>query len=77
MFPNGYVTDIEVDPENHNKLIVVFSNYNTNSLFYSEDGGISWGNISGNLEEPMPSGFITGAGSGPSCRTAEKRLGTF
>ena len=71
MFPNGYVTDIEVDPENHNKLIVVFSNYNTNSLFYSEDGGISWGNISGNLEEPMPSGFITGAGSGPSCRTAE------
>ena len=71
IFPNGYITDIEVDPENHNKLIVVFSNYNTNSLFYSDDGGISWGNISGNLEEPMQSGFITGAGSGPSCRTAQ------
>ena len=28
-------------------------------------------NISGNLEEPNGSGFYTGAGDGPSCRSAQ------
>ena len=50
---------------------MTFSNYNTNSIFYSQDGGVNWGNISGNLEEPNTSGFYTGAGDGPSCRAAQ------
>lgn len=37
--PNGYVNCIAVDPRNANRLIVVFSNYETHSLFYSDDGG--------------------------------------
>ena len=72
LFPNsGHVTNICIDPINPNKLIVTFSNYNTNSVFYSEDGGSTWGNISGNLEEPNGSGFYTGSGNGPSCRAAQ------
>jgi len=72
LFPNsGHVTNICIDPIDPNKLIVTFSNYNTNSVFYSEDGGSTWGNISGNLEEPNASGFYTGAGNGPSCRAAQ------
>lgn len=64
-FPkNAYVSCIAVDPRDANKAIVVFSNYNVQSLFYTEDGGVSWSAIGGNLE--------TGAsvGSAPSCRWA-------
>ena len=72
LFPNnGFITNIHIDPIDPNKLIVTFSNYNTNSVFYSEDGGVIWGNISGNLEEPNGSGFYTGSGNGPSCRAAQ------
>lgn len=68
-FNGGHVTGITIDPEDASKVFVVFSNYNKNSLFYSQDNGNSWGNISGNLEEPNASGFYTGAGNGPSCRS--------
>ena len=43
----------------------MFSNYNIISLFTSDNGGSSWTNISGNLEENS-----NGSGSGPSCRWA-------
>ena len=70
-FPSGgYVTGICIDPQDASNVIVVFSNYNKNSLFFSSDNGNTWGNISGNLEEPNASGFYTGTGDGPSCRTA-------
>ena len=72
LFPNsGFITHICIDPIDANKIIVTFSNYNTNSIFYSDDAGSTWGNISGNLEEPNGSGFYTGAGDGPSCRSAQ------
>ncbi len=60
------INNICVHPEDADKLIVVMSNYNVRSLFYTEDGGDNWVNISGNLEENP-----NGSGDGPSCRWAE------
>ena len=61
--PNGFVSSIAVDPVNADRVFVVFSNYNINSVFYSEDGGNSWANIGGNLEQNAD-----GTGNGPSVR---------
>ena len=63
---NSYCTDISVNPDNADELIVVYSNYSIYSLFHSNDGGQNWTKIAGNLEQ-NPSG----SGNGPSCRTAE------
>ena len=63
-----YVVNIAVDPNDGDKIIAVYSNYETRSLFYSDDGGVSWDDVSGNLEE-----FIndtSGSGNGPSVRWA-------
>lgn len=66
-FPAGaFVTCIAVDPHNADNLIAAFSNYGVRSLFYSEDGGARWTDISGNLEENPD-----GSGAGPSCRWVE------
>jgi len=63
-FPlTGYIRSIAVDPTNADRVIVSFSNYGIQSLFLSEDGGESYTDISGNLEEN-----IDGTGSGPSVR---------
>jgi hypothetical protein len=65
-FPHlSYVSCIAVDPTNGSNVLVVFSNYNVVSLFYTTDAGSTWRNISGNLEE-----FASGFGRGPSCRWA-------
>lgn len=65
-FPSGaFINCVSVDPANGNNVIVVFSNYNVQSLFYSSDGGTSFTAIGGNLEEET-----NGSGSGPSCRWA-------
>jgi len=60
-FPKGgYVNCIAVDPLDGNRAVVVFSNYEAESLFLTTDGGETWSAIGGNLE---PSN-----GDGPSCR---------
>lgn len=61
--PAGNVSCITIDPTNADRVFVVFSNYNILSIFYSANGGSTWTNISGNLEETP-----TGVGSGPSVR---------
>lgn len=65
--PTGglYVSCIAADPEDGDKAIVVFSNYSIPSLFYTDNAGQTWTDISGNLEE-----WPDGSGSGPSCRWA-------
>jgi len=64
IFPiNAYVGFIEVDEHDANNIFVVFSNYNIQSIFNSNDGGESWVNLSGNLEE-----YPDGSGGGPSVR---------
>lgn len=65
-FPaNGYVSCIAVDKTNSSNAIAVFSNYGVISLFYTNDAGTNWANISGNLEQNPD-----GSGDGPSCRWA-------
>ncbi|HEY6952974.1 MAG TPA: T9SS type A sorting domain-containing protein, partial [Bacteroidota bacterium] len=61
----SYVSCVAVNPRNADTAIVVFSNYNVLSLFFTGDGGTSWTSIGGNLEE-----FVDGTGRGPSCRWA-------
>jgi len=64
-FPKGYISSIAVDPQNGDNVLVVFSNYNVQSLFYSTDGGAVWNTVGGNLEQNPD-----GSGNGPSCRSA-------
>ena len=65
-FPTtGYVSCIATDPNNGDHVMVVFSNYNLYSLFYSADAGVSWTKVAGNLEQ-----FPSGTGNGPSLRWA-------
>lgn len=46
---DGYVSSISVDPDTSNKVLVTFSNYNFQSLWYSTNGGANWNNVEGNL----------------------------
>lgn len=64
-FSLGNINCIALDPLDSMRITVVFSNYNIISLFTTADGGLTWANISGNLEENA-----NGSGSGPSCRWA-------
>ncbi len=43
------VNDIAVNPLNGNELIVVMSNYNITGTYYSNNGGVTWSAIEGNL----------------------------
>lgn len=61
----AYVSCIAVDPDNGNNIMLVYSNYNVISLYYSSDGGNSWTDVAGNLEQNAD-----GSGNGPSCRWA-------
>ncbi len=63
-FPDGYVSGVAINNFNSNEILVCFSNYSIPSIFYSNDGGNSWDDVSGNLEEN-----VDGTGSGPSVRT--------
>ncbi len=62
----GYVVNLTIDPSDANKLMVVNSNYHVRSLYYSADGGETFVDVSGNLEE-----FTDGSGNGPSTRWSE------
>ncbi|MCS6820710.1 MAG: T9SS type A sorting domain-containing protein [Microscillaceae bacterium] len=60
LFPaNAFVSCIAINPSDANKVMISFSNYEVQSVFYTENGGNTWANVSGNLEE-NPNG--TGAG---------------
>lgn len=66
-FPEGaFVSCIAVNPENPDHLLVIFSNYQVPSIFESRDGGSSFQDVSGNLEQTPD-----GSGNGPSIRWAE------
>ena len=64
MGAGGYISSISVDPYDGSKVMASFSNYNIKSIYYSENAGESWTDVSGNLEE-----FPNGQGSGPSVRS--------
>jgi len=66
-FPqNGYINCIAINKNNAEEIMVVFANYGVPSLFYSDNGGASYQDVSGNLEENPD-----GSGNGPSVRWAE------
>jgi hypothetical protein len=56
----GFVRCIAVDPTNSNKALLVFGNYNFQSLWHTTNGGTTWTDVEGNLAGP----------SGPSVRFA-------
>ena len=62
----SYCTDIAINPNNADEIMVVFSNYSVYSLWHSNDGGQSWQKAAGNLEQNN-----SGSGNGPSCRDAQ------
>ncbi|MEO6039103.1 MAG: T9SS type A sorting domain-containing protein, partial [Saprospiraceae bacterium] len=47
---SGYVTCIAVDPDNADRVVVAYSNYNIYSLFLSTNAGQTWLKVGGNLE---------------------------
>lgn len=66
-FPeSAYISCIAIHPEDQDHILVIFSNYNIPSIFESTDGGQTFSDISGNLEENTD-----GTGNGPSIRWAE------
>jgi hypothetical protein len=65
-FPGGYVSSIAFNPDNADEIYVSFSNYGILSIFRTENSGINWLPISGNLEE-----FPSGVGSGPAVNWVE------
>jgi photosystem II stability/assembly factor-like uncharacterized protein len=71
---SGYTSCIAVDPNDNDKIIVVFSNYNVVSLWYTENGGVDWypieGNLKGDTDPKVPPQFYY-IGNGPSVRWAE------
>lgn len=70
----GYTSCISIDPNDADRVIVVYSNYSTASIWLTEDGGDSWEPIEGNLRGtpdanvPPNLYFIS---DGPSIRWAE------
>ena len=59
-FQTAFCSNIHVDPDNADDVLVTFSNYGVISIFHSTDGGESWTPVSGNLEQ-----YPTGVGDGP------------
>ncbi len=62
--PTGFINDINVDPSDADRVIITYSNYGLPSVFITENGGETWTDISGNLEESTD-----GTGNGPSVRS--------
>ena len=60
------VSSVVVDPNDTNKVIITFSNYEVVSVWYTENGGTTWSSISGNMEQNA-----NGSGAGPSIRSVE------
>lgn len=51
--PGAYVSCVEVEIGNDNHLLVTYSNYGTNSVWESVNGGATWTSVEGNLPD-MP-----------------------
>ncbi|MGL1887938.1 MAG: T9SS type A sorting domain-containing protein [Reichenbachiella sp.] len=63
---SGYVSSVSIDPSNQEQVIISYSNYHFPSVFLTKDGGITFQDVSGNLEENPD-----GSGNGPSVRWVE------
>jgi hypothetical protein len=59
-----------IDPDSVNNVLICYSNYNLNSLFFTRDGGNSWYLVGGNLE-----GTDNSTGGNPSIRSVNILVG--
>ena len=66
----AYVHDIAINPDNADELMVVISNYNTESLFYSTNGGQNFTAVQGNLSGVQQTVGLYTYWTGPSIRSA-------
>jgi hypothetical protein len=66
----AYVHDIAINPDNADQILVVVSNYNTESLFYSADGGQTFSTVQGNLSGDRRTQGTYTYWTGPSVRSA-------
>ncbi len=70
-FPAGaYMNDIAVNPNNSDEIMVVFSNYQVSSLYYSNDGGKNYTQVEGNLYDPYTNSKGQTTDLSPSFRSA-------
>jgi hypothetical protein len=49
--PDRYYTDIVLDPNNDDRMLVTLSGFGSGHIFYSGNGGVSWIDISSNLPD--------------------------
>lgn len=63
---SGYISNVTIDPTDANRVMVTYSNYNFPSIFMTNDGGDTFEQVSGNLEENE-----NGIGNGPSVGWSE------
>tara|TARA_R110002050_G_scaffold109799_1_gene221395 strand:- start:125737 stop:128424 length:2688 start_codon:yes stop_codon:yes gene_type:complete len=69
-----YTSHIEVDPNNSDRVLVVYSNYKVISMWFTEDGGTTWSNVEGNLvgnSSPGTPAKFAHLSDGPSFRWAK------
>ncbi len=68
--PEGaYIKSIVTNPANADYVMVAFSNYEIPSIFYTEDGGESWTDVSGKLEYNGTNNKGEETNIGPSVRS--------
>jgi hypothetical protein len=46
-----YVTRLAIDPSNHNRVYATFGGFNADNVYRTENGGLTWTDITGNLPE--------------------------
>jgi hypothetical protein len=66
----AYVHDIAINPDNADQILVVLSNYNTESLFYSSNNGQNFTAVQGNLSGDQRTQDTYIYWTGPSIRSA-------
>ncbi len=52
--PNRFVTDIAINPNNHDEVWVTFGGYDYNRVWFTDDAGDTWQNRSGTAPNNLP-----------------------
>jgi hypothetical protein len=75
---NTYPHDISVNPTNRDELMVIISNYNAKSIFYSDNGGSSMSYVEGNLkgDSQLPGPSVRCACFAPATDKTQYYVGT-
>ncbi len=76
--PNSFFSSIEIHPTDVNKVWVTYSSYSPETnVYYSEDGGSTWTNISGSLPDFPSHQIIYQAGHPDNCLYIATEVGLF